>query len=201
MAVFFAGLPAMQAVAGPANVQYGYEPISGGDGASSPGGPVSSGGSDGESPTVSNVDVDASSPGFFGIITGSGMLILALILVALVAGWLGWRRFSSGSDRSGMVPRLVALVAILVALPLVAFSNSQSAQRASAPKGFFGAITQTPFAASDATRMARGGIESLRLPLEWSNVQPENRNEFEWEQLDGKISLAARNGIEILPFV
>ena len=201
LAVFFAGLPTMQAVAGPANVQYGYEPTSGAGDGSSSGSSASTKDLDGGSSALSNVKVDTPSPGFFGIITGSKLLLLALVLVVVAVGWLAWRRFSAGSDSSGMIPRLVALLAVIVALPLVAFSTSQSAQRAPAPKGFFGAITQTELEARDATRMARGGIETLRVPVEWGRIQPKNHSEFDWTRLDRIIGLAARNGISVLPFL
>lgn len=201
VAVFFIGVPTAQAVVGPANLEYGYEPISGVDNGRSSGDQGTSEVSDSGSSSISPVETDTSSPGFFAIITGSEFLILSLLLVTLTVGWLAWRRFSGRSDNSGMIPRLVALLAILVALPLVAFSSSQSAERSKAPKGFYGAITQEPFSATDSIRMARGGIESLRIPLEWSGVQPDNREEFNWDGLDSTIGLAARSGISVLPFV
>jgi hypothetical protein len=201
VATFFVGVPTVQAAAGPANVEYGYEPISGVDNGSSSGGQGTSEASDAGSSSLSPVGAGTSSPGFIGIITGSGVLVLSLILVALTAGWLAWKRFSRRSGNPGMIPRVLALLAVLVALPLVAFSSSQSASRSPAPKGFYGAITQTPFTATDSTRMARGGIESLRVPLEWSTVQPDNRDEFNWDSVDSKIGLAAQSGISVLPFL
>ncbi|MCA1481763.1 hypothetical protein, partial [Bradyrhizobium sp. NBAIM08] len=126
-------------------------------------------------------------------------LILAILVIAGCLGWIAWNH--RRSEGSGMVPRLIALVAVLVALPLIAFGSAQSAKRSPAPKGFYGVITQTDFTSADSTRMARGGVESLRIPVSWAGVQPNSGTDFEWGVIDGLVGQAARSGITTLPFV
>lgn len=195
----FAGMPTAQAVAGPANVEYGYEPISGIGNDTPPDAGAAAVSPESGSNSSSAVETESSGPGFFGIIASSWVLILVLAAVALSLGWLAWKRRQDGA--SGMVPRLVALLAIFVALPLVAFGTAQSAKRSPAPKGFFGVITQTDFTSEDSARMARGGVESLRIPLSWADVQPNSGTEFYWESTDQLVGQAAKSGLTTLPFI
>lgn len=197
----FVAMPTAQAGAGPANVEYGYEPISGiGNGSSSDDKGVIGAPDDG-SAAFSSVESADSGPGFLGIITGSWVLIFALVLVGAFLIWQVRRQYSDQGASAGIFTRLVALAAVLVALPLIAFSSAQSATRAVAPKGFFGVINQTDFTATDSTRMARGGIESLRVPLSWASVQPSNSEDFNWIATDNVIGLAAKSGMSTLPFI
>jgi len=131
------------------------------------------------------------------------MLLTALVLLAAILGFLAWRRRGNESrgDSSGTLTRLAALVAILIALPLITLGSAQSAKRVSAPAGFFGMITQTDFTSVDASKMAQGGVETLRLPVAWSSVQPDSTDGFDWGYTDSVVSQAAKAGISVLPFL
>jgi len=73
-----------------------------------------------------------------------------------------------------------------------------------APPGFIVGISpQTPADDVDYGLMARAGLQSLRLPLNWSNV--EDRSPFyaepDWSGFDHSVALAARHGMRVFPFV
>ncbi len=195
----FAGMSTAQAAAGPANVEYGYEPISGIGNGNSSDEESAVAASDNGIANYSAAESADAGPSFFGIVTSSWILILALVLIALCLVWIAWKRHRSGS--SGMIPRLVALLAVFVAMPLVAFGSAESAKRSPAPKGFYGVITQTDFTAADSTRMARGGVESLRIPLSWAAVQPTSGTDGSWDSIDNLVGQAARSGMTALPFI
>jgi hypothetical protein len=69
------------------------------------------------------------------------------------------------------------------------------------PAGFFGIVPQTPLTARDAARMSAGGIESVRVPVIWSSIQPSPRAVPNWAGLDQAVATTAREGITILPFL
>ena len=92
------------------------------------------------------------------------------------------------------IPLFLAL-ALTLAMPSVA--------QAYLPPGFIGVSPQSPSSKSDFNLMREAGIESVRLPLFWSSVEPESPLEAEpdWSGFDREVSLAAEAGIRIMPFV
>jgi polysaccharide biosynthesis protein PslG len=88
-----------------------------------------------------------------------------------------------------------AFVAALVAMALLA----SSAGAAKAPPGFFGVVPQAQPTKSDLARMA-GTVETLRLPIFWSECEPE-RGKFDFALIDEEVGMAAKQGIRVLPFV
>jgi hypothetical protein len=91
-----------------------------------------------------------------------------------------------------------AFVAALVAMALLA-SSASSAGAAKAPPGFFGVVPQAQPTKSDLARMA-GTVETLRLPIFWSECEPE-RGKFDFTLIDEEVGMAAAHGIRVLPFV
>lgn len=69
------------------------------------------------------------------------------------------------------------------------------------PRGFFGIVPQTAVRTDDASRMAAGGVDTIRMPLSWSSVQPKPEGEFDWRSFDGAVATAARAHLEVLPFL
>lgn len=107
-----------------------------------------------------------------------------------------------------MRPRLTAaltLLCVLVGVPFAvggAAARDNTAQlRAAAPSGFFGIVPQTPLTAQDVSYMKAGGIESIRIPIGWSEVQPTRNGPYDWSGPDQVIATATRGGLRVLPFL
>src|SRR4051794_36636385 len=84
------------------------------------------------------------------------------------------------------------LLAILLAL-------WQPAAAAALPGGFFGIAPQAGITQADAEYMSAGEIESIRVPLIWSEVQPTETSGYDWSSADETVALAARSGLQLLP--
>jgi polysaccharide biosynthesis protein PslG len=93
------------------------------------------------------------------------------------------------------------LLACLAAAALVLGSRPGPAEATRAPGNFFGIAPQTLLTPEDAAYMKAGGIDSVRLTLPWSAIQPTPRNEFNWGAFDPQLEIAARAGLEVLPTV
>jgi hypothetical protein len=93
------------------------------------------------------------------------------------------------------------LVACLV-IGLVACAGNGSAKPLpAAPKGFFGIAPQSILTDTDVRYMKAGGIEAIRWPLPWDSVQPTAKGGYNWEAFDQVVTVAARRGLQVLPFV
>lgn len=88
-----------------------------------------------------------------------------------------------------------AVLAVLVPAPCVAV--------ASFPPGFLGVSPQSPLTSSDFELMKEAGIRSVRLPMDWSAIQPENPSDLSprWSEFDHDVAIAAEHGIRIFPFL
>jgi hypothetical protein len=93
---------------------------------------------------------------------------------------------------------LIPLVAALLALtPATAGSLMLP------PHGFIGISPQGVAGESDYELMHEAGITSMRVPLNWAEIEPEARDRFapHWEALDEEIGRAAENHIRAFLFV
>ncbi len=90
---------------------------------------------------------------------------------------------------------LLAILALAVVFPGVAL--------AAAPPGFIGISPQGPADDSDFALMAEAGIESVRLPLPWNEVEREDPaySAPDWSGFDRAVGLAAEHGLRVFPFV
>jgi hypothetical protein len=96
----------------------------------------------------------------------------------------------------------VALLAVCLAAALfVGAQSGSAAPKPQPPKGFFGIAPQTVLTDRDLEYMKAGGIESLRWPLLWPQIQPTAKGGYDWSSFDPLVSLAARHGITVLPAV
>jgi polysaccharide biosynthesis protein PslG len=92
-------------------------------------------------------------------------------------------------------PRLLgAVVAALLAI--VAFPASALAL----PAGFWGVVPQSFPTTEQLQRLHRGGVDSLRIPIGWPSVQPNQGAPFDWSGIDHQVAEASRAGIGVLPF-
>jgi hypothetical protein len=72
---------------------------------------------------------------------------------------------------------------------------------AALPGNFWGVAPQSALNAEQFQRLKRGGVDSVRIPIEWGAVQPDNDGGFNWNGTDAVVGGAAAAGIEVLPFV
>jgi hypothetical protein len=98
-------------------------------------------------------------------------------------------------------PVAVALLATLVVLLVGGGEDSTSASVARVPAGFFGVAPQTVLTDRDAEYMKAGGIESVRVAFPWSAIQATRNGGYDWSPVDPTIEVAARAGLQILPFL
>jgi polysaccharide biosynthesis protein PslG len=92
-----------------------------------------------------------------------------------------------------LIPILV--VALLAAMPVGA--------AAYLPPGYVGVSPQNQGTAKDYRLMREAGVSSVRLPLNWAAIEPENPafTERQWGGFDHEVRLAAEEGITIFPFL
>jgi hypothetical protein len=78
-----------------------------------------------------------------------------------------------------------------------------AARAAVAPPSFDGITPQGSTTAYDYSLMRSSGIKSVRLPMYWSEIQPENRfvSRPRWVNFDREVRLAAERGIRVFPFL
>ncbi len=98
--------------------------------------------------------------------------------------------------RVGMSARAwtAALAVALLGLTL----GAASAQ--AIPARFWGVVPQTIPSDEQFQTLKRGGVDSIRLPVEWGGVQP-NPGAFDWSGIDNAVRRASNVGIEVLPFL
>jgi len=93
---------------------------------------------------------------------------------------------------------LRACSAVVAAIAISAvFASAASAL----PAGFWGVVPQSHLNAEQFQRLGRGGVESVRIPVSWAAVQPNQGGQFDWSGFDGQVEEAAKAGIKVLPFL
>jgi polysaccharide biosynthesis protein PslG len=92
-------------------------------------------------------------------------------------------------------------IALILVLALSAIAPP--AADAYLPQGFIGISPQSPANSSDFELMREAGVDSVRLPLNWSSIQPLSPAVAEpvWDGFDHEVGLAAEAGIRIMPFL
>jgi hypothetical protein len=100
-----------------------------------------------------------------------------------------------------MLIRKACTLAAATAL-LATFGFAGSATAAKAPADFYGVVPQSNLGASDFERMGTGKVGSVRSLMNWGAIDPSAAaDDNNWSTFDPIVLDAARNGIEILPFV
>ncbi len=92
---------------------------------------------------------------------------------------------------------------ITLILALAVAAIVPSAAHAYLPEGFIGVSPQSAANSADFELMEEARVQSVRLPLYWSQVQskPPTVAEPDWDGFDREVKLAAESGIRIMPFV
>ncbi|HXR31823.1 MAG TPA: hypothetical protein VN752_11860 [Solirubrobacterales bacterium] len=95
------------------------------------------------------------------------------------------------------------LIIPLTVLALLALAPAMAGSIATLPRGFIGISPQGPTGEEDYSLMARAGIKSVRLPLNWADTVPRAFERFdpEWTLLDDQVRTAARHRIRAFPFI
>ncbi|MFN8162480.1 MAG: hypothetical protein U0R26_01325 [Solirubrobacterales bacterium] len=90
---------------------------------------------------------------------------------------------------------------LLIVLFLMALMPSPAS--AYLPPGFVGISPQGPVGSTDFGLMREAGVNSVRLPLYWSSVQPDSPlvSDPDWSGFDREVELAAEERIRVMPFV
>lgn len=87
-----------------------------------------------------------------------------------------------------------------LALSLIAVALLPAGAQA-LPRGFFGIVPQTAIDRRDTARMRAGGVETIRVMVNWGAIQHSPRPEYDWGSLDASVALAAESHLEVLPFL
>lgn len=97
--------------------------------------------------------------------------------------------------------RMARRLILIPALLLLALAPATA--RAYLPPGFIGISPQNAGTAKDYKLMAEAGIYSVRLPLNWASIEPENPafSERHWSGFDREVRLAAEQGLTVFPFI
>lgn len=92
---------------------------------------------------------------------------------------------------------------LILILVLVLPAAVPAAAQGYLPPGFIGVSPQNSGTAKDYTLMREAGIRSVRFPLYWAGVEPEDPflSERKWDWFDHEVRLAAREGLTIFPFI
>jgi hypothetical protein len=94
--------------------------------------------------------------------------------------------------------RPAALLALLAAL-LVLLVPAGAA--AALPAGFWGVVANEPASPEGAATLRAGGVEGIRVPVNWSAVQSSPGALPDWSSVDPFVRGAAEAGIGVLPFL
>jgi hypothetical protein len=95
--------------------------------------------------------------------------------------------------------RLRASTVALAAALVVATALAPAAQ--ALPGKFWGVVPQQTPSAEQFQRLKRGGVDSIRIPIPWSGVQPAKGAPLTWGGIDTLVGAASTAGIEVLPFL
>lgn len=92
---------------------------------------------------------------------------------------------------------------LIPALVFVLLAAIPAAAQAYLPPGFVGISPQSTGTVKDYELMREAGIKSVRQPLVWRAVEPQNPafSERQWGYMDHEVRLAAEAQMEVFPFL
>jgi hypothetical protein len=104
---------------------------------------------------------------------------------------------SKATRQIGRGARAWTLVLAVVLLGLAVFASAARA----VPVNFWGVVPQVTPSDEQFQLLRRGGVRSVRIPIEWGAVQSAPGAAFDWGNVDSIIGKAANAGVEVLPFL
>jgi hypothetical protein len=96
------------------------------------------------------------------------------------------------------VKRHIALLSTVLALLALALPAVSSA---ALPANFWGVVANEAPSAAQAQVLGQGGVESLRVPINWASVKPSRGSTPQWGAVDPFIRSAAEAGLSVLPYL
>jgi hypothetical protein len=90
---------------------------------------------------------------------------------------------------------LLALAAALLA------SAALAAPARAVPSNFWGAVPQSGMTVAQLERLKRGGVDSIRIIIDWTAMQGSPRSELDWGGVDSTVEALAKAHLEALPFL
>jgi hypothetical protein len=69
------------------------------------------------------------------------------------------------------------------------------------PATFWGVVPQATPSTEQFQRLRVGGVDSVRIPIDWGGVQPARGGALDWSGIDNVVAKAATAGVEVLPFL
>jgi hypothetical protein len=69
------------------------------------------------------------------------------------------------------------------------------------PAKFWGVVPQSIPSNEQFQLLKGGGVDSVRIPIEWGAVQPVQNGPLDWSGVDSIVARAANVGVEVLPFL
>jgi hypothetical protein len=90
-----------------------------------------------------------------------------------------------------------ALAATLALLAALTFAPRAEAL----PANFWGAVPQSSLSTEQFQRLRAGGVKSVRVSLDWNELQPQRGGPIGWSGVDETIERTALAGISVLPTV
>jgi hypothetical protein len=69
------------------------------------------------------------------------------------------------------------------------------------PAKFWGVVPQSTLSTEHFQRLGKGGVESVRIPVGWADLQPQSGGQISWGGVDEVVERAARAGIDVLPTI
>jgi hypothetical protein len=94
-----------------------------------------------------------------------------------------------------------ALACSVLVLPVATSGAPTGKASVSAPPRFFGIAPQTLLTETDTAYMRAARIGSIRVPAQWSLIQPTPADTYDWSGLDQAVEITARSGITVFPFL
>ncbi len=95
--------------------------------------------------------------------------------------------------------RIRVWATVLVAAGALAASSASPA--IAVPTKFWGVVPQATPSTEQFSRLKAGGVDSIRIGLAWSSIQPVPGGAFNWSAVDTLVGGTATAGIEVLPFL
>ena len=93
--------------------------------------------------------------------------------------------------------KLLIVTTLLVCL----FAASSAAAAKRAPKSFYGVVAAAGPSEAEMGRLGQGRVGTLRIVLNWGEVQAGGPSSFDWSRYDSIIGEAAEQGITVFPTV